>query len=434
MTDKKNKIHLDVYVDRHVLHQNEVVNVYLEGPQNPETQQRYKIITQELDSGYLDTMISELGEIDFSDLADNNKILIKNLVSGITSEVGRALVGVTFLQMTIKSICPTQSIRLHKGATRKGSFSWVDGISMRTLDRNYNTPFLRKYGLLNVNRDGVFMTRSLAENYPYSKLYKAEMRGPFKEWIEIVDALEDGSMPALSGLYYLTAQMKNRSDAFSKMADQALELVKNYEDTSFENIKAFMVSFVNNTEYSARAFEVTIHSFMQAMAESNFLGDLDLVPLSQMRSANKKHGNIGDIELKDGRIIIESWDAKYGKPYLRDELEELRDKILESPGVKVAGFIVDSEVDKRKDIVRRVEEIESETGVDIPLLSFAEWIDYQTKEISGSDLDSLGKRWLLAVVESFSQRRLEIAPIDEPCEAWVQDLIKRLESGMKENK
>lgn len=60
--------------------------------------------------------------------------------------------------MTIKSICPDQSIRLHKGATRRGSFSWVDGISMRTLDRNYNTPFLRKYGLLNVNRDGVFMT------------------------------------------------------------------------------------------------------------------------------------------------------------------------------------------------------------------------------------------------------------------------------------
>ena len=40
------------------------------------------------------------------------------------------------------------------------------------------------------------MTRSLAENYPYSKLYKAEMKGPFDEWISIVDALEDKSMPA----------------------------------------------------------------------------------------------------------------------------------------------------------------------------------------------------------------------------------------------
>lgn len=44
----------------------------------------------------------------------------------------------------------------------------------------------------------------------------------------------------------------------------------------------------------------------------------------------------------------------YGKPYLRDELEELRDKIIVSPGVKVAGFIVDSAVDRRKDVMRRV--------------------------------------------------------------------------------
>jgi hypothetical protein len=36
-----------------------------------------------------------------------------------------------------------------------------------------------------------------------------------------------------------------------------------------------------------------------------------LKPLSQMRSANKKHGNIGDIEILEARQIIESWDAKY---------------------------------------------------------------------------------------------------------------------------
>ena len=78
MTEKKKEIHLDVYENRYELHQNEVVNIYYEGFQNAETQQRYAKITQELDNGYLDTMISKLGEIDFSDLADNNKILIKN--------------------------------------------------------------------------------------------------------------------------------------------------------------------------------------------------------------------------------------------------------------------------------------------------------------------------------------------------------------------
>lgn len=418
--------HLDVYLDRYELHRNDVVTTYYEGFQNAATQQRYEKINTELSNGYLYKIMEKLPDVDFAELSEENKVLLRRLVNGITSEVGRALVGVAFLQLTIKSITPDQSIRLHKGTTRRGSFSWVDGISMRTIDSTYSTPFLREQGLLNVNKFGVFMTRSLAENYPYSKLYKAEMRGPFAEWIDIVDAIEDESMPALLGLYYLMALLKNKSDAFNKMADEAVELASKYKDTSFKGISDLMKSFFNDTEYSARAFEIVIHGFMQAMAESNMIGDLDLVPMSQMRSANKKHGNIGDVELKDGRVIVESWDAKYGKPYLRDELEELRDKILTSPGVKVAGFIVDREVDRRKDIVDRAEEISVETGVDIQLFSFDEWVQYQTQRIADSQLDRIASRWLIAVVESFAQRRPEIAPIDEPCEAWVKDLIEKL--------
>ena len=423
---EKDNSHLDVYLDRYELHRNDVVTTYYEGFQNAATQQRYEKINTELANGYLYKIMEKLPDVDFAELSEENKVLLRRLVNGITSEVGRALVGVAFLQLTIKSITPDQSIRLHKGTTRRGSFSWVDGISMRTIDSTYSTPFLREQGLLNVNKFGVFMTRSLAENYPYSKLYKAEMRGPFAEWIDIVDAIEDESMPALLGLYYLMALLKNKSDAFNKMADEAVELASKYEDKSFGGISALMKSFFNDTEYSARAFEIVIHGFMQAMAESNMIGDLDLVPMSQMRSANKKHGNIGDVELKDGRVIVESWDAKYGKPYLRDELEELRDKILTSPGVKVAGFIVDGEVDRRKDIVERAEEISVETGVDIQLFSFDECVQYQTQRIADSQLDRIAGRWLIAVVESFAQRRPEIAPIDEPCEAWVKDLIEIL--------
>ena len=92
----------------------------------------------------------------------------------------------------------------------------------------------------------------------------------------------------------------------------------------------------------------------------------------------------------------------------------------------MAGFIVDSEVDRRQDIIQRAEEISVETGVDIQLFSFDEWVKYQTKKIAASQLNKIADRWLIAVVESFAQRRPEIAPIDEPCEAWVRDLIEKL--------
>lgn len=426
MPNNKVEKHLDVYENRYELHQDNGTTVYYQGFQNKAAQQRYTLINQELKKGYLDKIIASVPTKDFSELSAENQSLLRNMVDGITSEVGRALVGLTCLQLTIKSIAPEQSIRLHKGSTTKGKFSWVDGISMRSLDKNFNTPFLRKYGLLNVNRDGVFMTRSLAENYPYSMLYKAEMRGPFEQWIAIVDAIENKTLPAELGLCYLIAILQNRSDNFKKHADEACSLIKKHEGKAFSDIKDLLTSFFNATDYSARAFEVTMHAFFQAMDELHFLGDADVVPMSQMRSANKKHGNVGDIELAENGVIIESWDAKYGKPYLRDELEELRDKLLTHPDVKIAGFVCDGLVDLRKDIKNRKRELEFETGIEIHLFSFDEWVSFEIEHLDDTQRDLLAYKWLIAVVESFAQKRLKIAPIDEPCDQWINDLIEIL--------
>lgn len=416
--------HLSIYDNRSELYLKDAVHVYYEGFQNQKTQRRYEQINEVLAHGYLEKLYNGVENADFDNLSGENRNLLRKLVQGVTSEVGRALVGVAFLQLTIKSIAPEQSIRLHKGATRRGSFSWVDGISMRNLDSHYSTPFLRQKKLLKLNKYGVFMTRSLAENYPYSKLYKADMKGPFNEWINIVDAIENNSMPAKSGLIFLMALLKNQTDEFNHLANTVIKLVHAMSSVSFEFVRQKLEQFFNRTEYSARAFEVVMHAFMQAMYECHLLGSYQLVPISQMRSANKKHGNIGDIELKDGNIIVESWDAKYGKPYLRDELEELNDKIISSPGVKIAGFVVNSKPDRRKEIVSRAKEIETLTGVDIKIFSFGEWIEWQIGDLTSAKKNILGRKWLIAVAESFGQKRSDIAPIDEPCEEWLKDLMK----------
>ena len=233
--------HLDVYVNRYELYEGTKKTVFYQGFQSKKAQDRYKKIIEAFKDEYLDKKYLNLQSVDFSNLSDENRVLIQQMVDGITSEVGRALVGLTCLQLAIKSIAPTQSIRLHKGSTTRGRFSWVDGISMRTLDRYFNTPFLRRYGLLKVNRDGVFMTRSLAENYPYSMLYKAEMRGPFDQWIAIVDAIENGSMPSDLALSYLLVLLKNRSDAFKENAERACSLTCHYNERTFNEILDLIV-------------------------------------------------------------------------------------------------------------------------------------------------------------------------------------------------
>ena len=327
-------------------------------------------------TGYLEEKIATLSSVIFDDLDDRFKILLKNMVDGVTSEVGRALVGLIFLQLTIKSISPEQNIRLHKGSNSRRKFSWVKGISMRSIDSSFNTPFLRKFGLLKLNKDGLFMTRSLAENYPYTSLYKAEMRGPFDDWISLVDAMEAKLFSAELALSYLLSLLKNRSDDFKEKAEALCKKSYGYEWHDFTKIQNLIIKFFNSTDYSARAFEVTMHCFFQALQEIKLLDDLELVALSQMRSANKKHGNVGDIELMELSVIVEAWDAKYGKPYLRDELEELRDKLLEF-GIE----LYDKTVLFDKYMRRRGDEIKK-------------WIDEHDDVDGYVIIDDLGGKWL----------------------------------------
>ena len=420
--------HLDIYSNRYELHLEDETLVFYQGAQDAETQERYGEIKRILATGYLEEKIATLSSVIFDDLDDRFKILLKNMVDGVTSEVGRALVGLIFLQLTIKSISPEQNIRLHKGSNSRRKFSWVKGISMRSIDSSFNTPFLRKFGLLKLNKDGLFMTRSLAENYPYTSLYKAEMRGPFDDWISLVDAMEAKLFSAELALSYLLSLLKNRSDDFKEKAEALCKKSYGYEWHDFTKIQNLIIKFFNSTDYSARAFEVTMHCFFQALQEIKLLDDLELVALSQMRSANKKHGNVGDIELMELSVIVEAWDAKYGKPYLRDELEELRDKLLSHPDVREAGFVVDSNIDLRKDILSRKAEIELETNTNIHLLNFNDWVELKTAKLSAEQKSQLGYEWLKALAESFAQKRPHIAPIDEPCDSWVNDLIDLLQT------
>ena len=148
-----------------------------------------------------------------------------------------------------------------------------------------------------------------------------------------------------------------------------------------------------------------------------------------MRNANKKHGNIGDIELFEGKNIVEAWDAKFGKSYFRDEIEELAEKIVERPKLKVAGFVCNTKIQRESELKNRIAEIESEYGITLVLINFADWISLQIKNyVGGKDISegTIAKAWLHAYSESLSLRRVEIAPIDEPCQQWLESLLKCL--------
>lgn len=270
------------------------------------------------------------------------------------------------------------------------------------------------------------MTRSLAENYPYSRLYKAAIRGARKEWIEIVDLLELGDFEPETALRMVIRLLLNRSNTFTKSADATLSVISQVISTmpTAERVVSFFSTYIQNATYSARVLEVVMHSLYQALEDRQFL-EGDLKPLSQMRSANKKHGNVADVELTVAGTkfeILEAWDAKYGKPYLRDELEELNEKLREHSETNIVGFVVDSEPNLTQDIVARIEELQSIHDVEIYLLSFSNW-SKQTLSHAGVEQDKTALDWLVAFAESICQRRRDRAPIDEPSDEWVQSLM-----------
>lgn len=420
---------LEVYLNRSVLVQDEGRQTFKEGQPTGSAERRLAKIRKAFEKGFLDKLVGDCRspDIKIGTIDEEAVQLLTRLVDSVTSEVGRAIVGLTVLQLAIKSICPEQSIRLHKGGGTGESFSWQDGLPMRVLDKEFNTPVLRKYDLVKLNADGVFMTRSLAENYPYSQLYKAASRGAKTEWLAIVDLAEFGKLDPTAALKQLVVMLFNRSDTFKKDSELAMQAMKSVAG-KIENLAhatKFIRNFVDSSTYAARLFEIAMHSLFQVLEDHSAFPDGFLKKLSQMRSANKKHGNIGDIEITTGKRdnlhIVESWDAKYGKAYLRDEMEELHEKLGEHPETKLAGFVVDANPNLKPEIKKRIEELEQNHNVRIEIVEFDDWVSRQAKRVSipGKQIASL---WLNAFAESLCQVRRDRAPIDEPADSWVREL------------
>ena len=314
MKKKINGEYLKVFKDKsELVHPDGTVETFEEGSTDESAVVRYSKIVKSLQEGFLDNLISDCKKnsegVKTLKIEKHHAELIDSLVASVTSEVGRALIGLSVLQLVVKVIEPDQSIRLHKGGRSSYNFSWRGGISMRSLDKCYITPILRSHGLLKLNADGFMMTRSLAENYPYSPLYKANLRGGRNEWLALVEEIETDNLDPLSTLKYLIFRLINSAKEFELLADQVLGTLKIFLKahsviTQSDTIK-IIEKHATTSDYAARLMEIAMHSLFQAIKDLGAFPNLELIPLSQMRSANKKHGNVGDVEFtEDGNIVV----------------------------------------------------------------------------------------------------------------------------------
>jgi hypothetical protein len=424
---------------------------FLQGPMSRAAQDRYARIDAALRGGWLDKTVGPAMSPDTATALSPEWVAIfEKMADSITANYGRAMAAIAVIQLAIKAIEPDQSIRLTKGEPPRKSthpegtkekaggdaddFSWVEGLSMRGLSSRYFVPFLRNYGLVFGNKYGPFMTRAYSENYPYSPMYKAVLRGPRKEWDRIVEGLEDGSLNPKGGFVLLCSLLANRSTAFERTAHETMLAAGHYLSTKpgLSQVKKLIRSHIHSSMNSARLLEIAAHSLLQALYPLKFGAAYQVRTLSQMRSANLKAGNVGDVELLEPTSgkVLEAWDAKAGKITIDVELGELKDKLARNRGVVRSGFILDSPVKLAPTSAVHIADIRKATGTDVAVLSLEDWVDSQLTRASDSS-DEIAVEWLRAYAESLCQMRRDRAPIDEPSGPWVEGLRKEIESAAK---
>ena len=323
--------------------------------------------------------------IENPELTPRGAVCIRALVDAYVGEKGRAMFVHSVLLSAIKLVSPTQDVRLHK--TR-----WKGGIDMRSIDRKCVTAWFNSRDMgIRLNPDGLFMTRTFAENYPYVLVFQADIKGPKTEWLEFIDGLQRGRIQPLAALQALLYGAYLRNIAFENICDNVRKIVTQIRDSASPiDIITEHISMMKNG--GSRLLEIAIHSLMQCAYEASIdipqLGRMDKpAPLKPMRAPDKKAGDVGDIQFrhssfvdkKGNRHIEYAVDAKYGINILDVEIirlnTHLEDQDTPQPyltGLDFVGLEKPS-ISNQNPVKIAFSKLEHEFDVKIRSLSLAEF-------------------------------------------------------------
>jgi hypothetical protein len=101
--------HIRIFLNKSILlREDGTEEEFTEGNSSPQAKQRLKQIKSKFEQGFLQTEIDycKSNAIDFLDLDESQIHRLNTLVNSVTSEVGRAVVGLIILQLSIKTLSP----------------------------------------------------------------------------------------------------------------------------------------------------------------------------------------------------------------------------------------------------------------------------------------------------------------------------------------
>lgn len=234
--------------------------------------------------------------------------------------VAHAARGVALTLCAYKIIAEEQDIRIHK-ADHEGGFS------ARSFDTVVTVPFLQRQSLP-YNSQTHWLSQTFSFTCPYHRgltlRTNPKKAGPLM--VTVVNEVEEAQQPRVAAeavvkiiLYRLIEERDKSKVSLEKPKELAIDLVVELLQKHFN--KAY-------SKNAPRLPQIAVYAIYRCIINSmeRYQG-LDLQPLERMKTANRKSGSVGDIDVNRGRQAVEAVEVKLGIEITEAEVNEAIEKI-----------------------------------------------------------------------------------------------------------
>ncbi len=227
--------------------------------------------------------------------------------------------GVALTLCSYKCLDPAQDIRSHKS-------DQPGGFSARTFDAAATVPFLHEKSLpYNVETHWLSQTFSFASQYLRGLQLKTNPKNAGLDMVELVNRVQEASGTSVARA--VTVVLLTRLIEQRNRGKVALEKPKDLTiDQIIEVLQAhFHKGYSRNTP---RLPQLAIYAMYRCIIGTiaRYEG-MTLQPLERMKTANRKSGSVGDVDVNYGEKPFEAVEVKFEVPISRDDVGEAIQKI-----------------------------------------------------------------------------------------------------------
>lgn len=265
-----------------------------------------------------------------------SETLVKVRRVAATRHAGR---GILLTLSAYKVVRPDQDIRRYKARATLGGFS------ARGIDEAVTVPFLKRHSL-RYSVQSHWMTRTFAAKEMFGQGPPLKTTPPHVGLLmeEIIVSLQSVRSPgaARSVVVLILAELINERNqghiALTRpkglSIDHVLALLKSHFERRFKS-------------NAPRLPQLAIYAIYQCMMSSvKRYQDLELRKIERMKSADRKSGSVGDIQVNRDGTPVEAVEVKFGIPISYDIVSEAIEKIR-SASVERYLILSTSGVDER---------------------------------------------------------------------------------------